>query len=142
MPESCIALCTPTAEQFQPSSARNLNTAGSPAPDFTGTVPLPDRHRFFELFRLGGIDVSPEELQELSIFDEFLGRHVQESVICSVQCMLVWNEWVRTFRRRTHEFPHLIREKEFRSVLTEKFGLGIADESHRGAVFAGIRYVP
>jgi hypothetical protein len=100
------------------------------------------RNRFFERFRLSGMDLSPEEFRELSIFNEFLGNHVWESGIRSVQCMLVWNEWVRTFRRQTHEFPKLILEKEFRSVLTEKSGAGVAEEGHRGAVFAGIRYVP
>ncbi len=141
-PESCIALGTPMVEEFHPSSARPTHAADLPAPDFPGAAPFLKRNRFFEQFRLGGIEISAEEFRELSIFDEFLGNHVRESGICSVQCMLVWNEWVRTFRRQTHEFPKLILEKEFCSVLTERFGVGVAEEDHRGTVFAGIRFVP
>jgi len=92
--------------------------------------------------RFAGVDISPGELDELRAFDEFLARHVQANGICDVQCMLLWNEWVRTFRRNTHGFPKLILEKEFRSVIMDRFGVGISNEGFRGNVYPGIQYVP
>jgi len=140
-PESCEATCSQPTEHYHPSAAR-YPASDRPVPCFNDAVPSLNRNRLFELFRLAGIDLSREEFQELSIFDEFLMSHIQEDGIFSVQCMLVWNEWVRTFRHKTHEFPHLILEKEFRSALTEKFDVAIEQEGHRGTVYAGIRYVP
>jgi hypothetical protein len=98
--------------------------------------------QFGEQFRLTGIDISHEEVHELRVFDEFLACHVQPNGIFNVQCMLLWNEWVRTFRRQAHGFPKLIREKEFRSVITDKFGVAIVDNGCRGAVYPGLRFVP
>jgi hypothetical protein len=89
-----------------------------------------------------GIEISPEEMGELRMFDEFLSRHVQPNMIRDVQCRLLWNEWVRSFRRQTHAFPNLILEKEFSSVVMDRFSVGIAEDGFRGAVYPGIRYVP
>ncbi len=91
---------------------------------------------------MNGIDLDPGELNELTILEEFLAQHVQDSGTCDVQCMLLWNEWVRAFRRKASAFPTLIREKEFRSVITGTFGTMIADDGWRGAVYPGVRYVP
>jgi hypothetical protein len=93
-------------------------------------------------FPLAGIGTSPDEGTELRIFDEFLARHIQPDGICDVQCMLLWSEWVRTFRRLTAGFPRLIGEEEFRSVITDRFGLEIASDGFRGKVYPGIRFVP
>ena len=99
-------------------------------------------NQFGEQFRLTGIDIDQEEIHELRVLDEFLARHVQPNGIYDVQCMLLWSEWVRTFRRQIRGFPKLIRENEFRSVITEKFGLAVAENDFRGAVYPGIRFVP
>ena len=101
---------------------------------------MPDPAR--EAALSAGIDLSPDEFNELRAFDEFLVNHVQPNMICDVQCRLLWNEWVRTFRRDTHGFPNLILEKEFNTVITNRFGVGVADDGFRGAVYPGIRYVP
>jgi len=133
---TCIAFRTPRPEQFHTTagdflSLTFLDKAGPGMPDRVG-----DR------FRSAGIDISTEESSELDIFDEFLARHVQVNRICDVQCMLLWSEWVRTFRRRMPGFPNLIRENEFRSVITDTFGVEIADDGFRGNVYPGIRFVP
>jgi hypothetical protein len=107
---------------------------------FHQTPGMPDQPG--ETARFSGIDVSTDELNELRAFDEFLARHVQANRICDVQCMLLWNEWARTFRRKTHGFPKLILEKEFRSIIMDRFGTGVADDGFRGTVYPGIRYVP
>jgi hypothetical protein len=91
---------------------------------------------------LDGIGITPDEITELRIFDEFLTLHVQPNRIRDVQCKLLWNEWVRSFRRQTHGFPNLILEKEFNSVVLDRFSVGIADDGFRGAVYPGIRYIP
>jgi len=91
---------------------------------------------------LAGIAINPAEAEELRVFQEFLERHVQTNGICDVQCMLLWSEWVRTFRRNIPGFPSIIREKEFRSVILDKYGVGIAYDDFRGAVYPGVRYVP
>jgi len=102
-----------------------------------GIPDLPDGQ-----FPLAGFGISPEEGTELRIFDEFLARHVQPDGICDVQCMLLWSEWVRSFRRLTAGFPRLIGEEELRSVITDRFGLEIASDGFRGKVYPGIRFVP
>ena len=94
-----------------------------------------------ELCELSEVDISPEEYRELSVFDDFLNLHVQPNRIYNVQCMMLWNEWVRTFMHRTHEFPRLVLEKECREAISSKFGIGITTDSIRGAVFPGLRFV-
>ena len=91
---------------------------------------------------LDGIDICPDEFRELSLFNEFLASHVQVNSTCTVQCMLLWNEWVRSFRRRMHRFPDLVHEKEFSSVVMDRFRVGIADNGFWGMVYPGIRFVP
>jgi len=98
--------------------------------------------RLSELVRRSGIDLSPEELRELRILGDYLDRHVEPDGNCDVQCMLLWNEWVRVFRRQTSGFPNLIKEKEFQSVITGLFSTPIASNGWRGLVYAGVRYVP
>jgi len=93
-----------------------------------------------ELF--SSLDLNPREAEELRIFHDFLVNHIQANGICDVQCMLLWSEWVRVFRRQLTGFPDLIREKEFRTVITERFGVGISEDGFRGAVYPGIRFVP
>lgn len=110
--------------------------------DFADVADNGNQDRFGELLRMSGIDLSPDESRELKIFDEFLLRHVQPNGNCDVQCMLLWNEWVRVFRRRASGFPNMIREKEFRSIITGTFGAGIATDGWRGAVYSGVRFVP
>jgi hypothetical protein len=87
-------------------------------------------------------DLSPEDFREIDVFEEFLDDHVKENAICDVQCMLLWSEWVRTFRRKNSGFPRLIREKEFRSAVTDTFGVGIMTDGGRGPVYAGLKFVP
>lgn len=126
-----------TSGQFIPSAGPG--STGDCIPEFfpqkTGAV-TPGAEVFDSLA------VSPEESEELRRFDEFLSLHVQPNMIRDVQCKLLWNEWVRSFRRQTHRFPNLILEKEFNTVVTDRFGVGIADDGFRGAVYPGIRYVP
>jgi hypothetical protein len=98
--------------------------------------------RFDEQLRLTGIDVSTDEIHELQVLDDFLAHHVQRNSLYNVQCMLLWSEWVRTFRRRIQGFPKLIREKEFQSIIAEMFAVAIAHDEIRGAVFPGIRFIP
>jgi len=99
-------------------------------------------NQFGRQFRDAGTGIDQEELQELRVFDEFLAYHVQPNGICDVQCMLLWNEWVRAFLRQTRAFPKLILEEEFRSVITDKFGVDVADAGFRGSIYNGIRFVP
>ncbi|MDO9324591.1 MAG: hypothetical protein Q7T80_06490 [Methanoregula sp.] len=139
---TCIAIMTPRQEQFLPTTRKNANAGNclsSPLLDKTTSVML---NQFGEQFRLTGIEILPDEISELRIFDEYLARHVQPNGFFSVQCMLLWSEWVRTFRRQTHEFPKLIREKEFRNVITDKFGIEINRDDSRGEIYPCIRFVP
>ena len=122
--------------------SRPVSAGSSLSPAVMDTTNLEMLNRFGEQFQVTGIDINQEEVHELRVLDEFLARHVQPNVIYDVQCMLLWSEWVRTFRSQIRGFPQLIRENEFRSVITEKFGLAIAENGFRGAVYPGIRFVP
>ena len=84
--------------------------------------------------RWPGSSIARKWSNELKAFDEFLANHVRPNRICSVQCMLLWSEWVRTFRRRISGFPKLIGEEEFRNAITGAFGVEIADDGYRGRV--------
>jgi hypothetical protein len=110
--------------------------------DFMDKANLGMLKRYGEQFHLNEIDIGDEELRELKVFEEFVTHHVKPDGSYNVQCMLLWSEWVRAFRHRIHGFPRLIREKEFRSVIADAFGVGIAWDESRGAVFPGLRFVP
>ncbi|MHB8053042.1 MAG: hypothetical protein ACYDEZ_07130 [Methanoregula sp.] len=128
--------------QFPPTGGIAGSGGDSLSPAFTDTGDAGVTDRFSDLFRMTGINLSPDEFNELKIFEEFLERHVEQNRICDVQCMLLWSEWVRTFRRQASGFPNLIRENEFRSVITGKFSTGISTDGWRGAVYTGVRFVP
>ena len=63
-------------------------------------------NRFGEQFRLTGIDINQEEIQELRVLDEFLARHVQPNGIYDVQCMLLWSEGSRPSAARYKDSPN------------------------------------
>jgi len=139
---TCIAFRTPRQKQIYQTVSRPVSAGSSLSPAVMDTTNLEMLNRFGEQFQVTGIGINPEEVHELRVLDEFLARHVQPNGIYDVQCMLLWSEWVRTFRSQIRGFPQLIRENEFRSVITEKFGLAIAENGFRGAVYPGIRFVP
>jgi hypothetical protein len=89
----------------------------------------------------GGMDISPEEYRELRVFDEFLANHVQPNKIYNVQCMMLWTEWVRVFRRQTHTFPKLVLEQEFKDSVTNRFGVKVSYDAMRGSVYPGLRFI-
>ena len=89
-----------------------------------------------------GIEISPEELDELKTFEDFLSLHLKPSAICDVQCMLLWAEWVRFYRRERKKVPELILEKEFRNLIINRFDLSIGEDGFRGYIYPGIKYVP
>ena len=130
-----IAIMTPALGQFHQTAGSPWSTGDRLPPASTDKASAGMRDQFSEKFRLSGVNVSREECHELVIFDDFLKRHVQANRICDVQCMLLWSEWIRTFRRRSSGFPNIIREKEFSSIITDKFGVEIANDGFRGAVY-------
>jgi hypothetical protein len=82
-----------------------------------------------------------EELTELAAFQEFLARYVKPHADCAVQCMLLWAEWVRYYKKTTREFPALILEKNFMDLVTRHFDLMVSEDDWRGFVFPGIKFV-
>ncbi|MEI7856915.1 MAG: hypothetical protein WCH85_05350 [Methanomicrobiales archaeon] len=139
---ACIAIVTPRQDQFIQATSGTVSNGDCLSSPILGQTTPGMLSQFGEQFRLTGIDITPDEINELRVFDEYLANHVQPNGFFNVQCMLLWNEWVRTFRRQTHGFPKLIREKEFRSVITDKFGVEICTERCRGAVYPGLRFMP
>ena len=89
-----------------------------------------------------GIEVNPEELIELKTFQEFLSQHVKPNAICDVQCMLLWAEWIRFYKKQTRKVPDLILEKEFRDLIINLFDLSVTEDGFRGFIYPGIKYVP
>lgn len=85
---------------------------------------------------------SPDGLHELVLLEEFLTRHIRQDGLRSVQCMLLWTEWVRTCARQTRRFPRIVLEAAFRQAVSERIGCDIAHDDDRGAVWPGIRFVP
>ena len=137
-----IAFRTPQPEQFHKTMSRPVSAGDSISPAFMDKSTPDLLKRFGEQFDLHEIDISPEEIQELRVLDEFVTRHVRPNGLYDVQCMLLWSEWVRNYRRQITGFPKLILEKEFRSAITDRFGVAVAWDENRGAVFPGLRFVP
>jgi hypothetical protein len=129
-------------EQFHDARAAPLTTRSYRPQGFTGMENSELMTRFYKKFLPVASPAGPEELHEFRVLEQFLGRHVKQSGIHDVQCMLIWIEWIRTFRRRTPGFPKLIRENELRSVITETFATEITSKGFRGDVYSGIQFVP
>jgi hypothetical protein len=89
-----------------------------------------------------GINISAEELKELKTFRKFLSRHIKPNAICDVQCMLLWAEWIRFYKKQTKKIPDLILEKEFRDLIMDQFDLSVTEDGFRGYIYPGIKYVP
>lgn len=117
----------------KPSSAGMSRVAGYPE--------MPDTALEQKCSDLG-LNVSCEELTELKTFQEFLSKHIKPNAICDVQCMLLWAEWVRFYRKQTRKIPGLILEKEFRDLVVNKYGLSVMEDGFRGYIYPGIKYVP
>ncbi len=128
-------------QMFTPRSGTG-NTVGSLRRGFMGVEDHGLLKHSGEDVRLATIDAGPEDSREIRVLEQFLGQHVQQNKICEVQCMLLWNEWVRTFQRTTTGFPKLIREKEFRDVITDNFSIKIVNTISRGAIYPGLKFVP
>jgi hypothetical protein len=137
-----IAYRIPRTGQLPGVVSNPVSTGGSLPVVFRKKAKGELLNRFAEKFRMSGIEISPGEIQELAIFDDFLEHHIQPNRVCDVQCMYLWNEWVRAFRSQTHGFPKLILEKEFRSVIMDRFGIAVVTEDKRGAVYPGLKFVP
>lgn len=93
-------------------------------------------------FNQHGIQLDHNELSGLFRFETFLCHHVVPAQKGDVQCMLLWNEWVRIFRRQESRFPALIREKEFRTAILDRYDAVVSTDGARGQVYCGIRFVP
>jgi hypothetical protein len=130
---------TPVPENFNTIPVKSLYHS---FPEFIDEESRDTLSRFGEKFRLAGIDGNPSKIQELTAFNAFLADHVQTNKISSVQCMLLWSEWVRSYQRQTAGFPNLIQEKEFRTIITDTFGVAIANNEIRGEIYTGIKFVP
>jgi hypothetical protein len=142
-PGAGIAYMTPQPRQFRQIANKKGNVRDYLSQVFMKTTSpdLPDQ--FAEKFRSTGIDIGIEEVSELKVLEEFLGRHVMANRICDVQCMMLWSEWVRTFRCQTTGYPKLILEKEFRKVIMDNYGIKVANyNGFRGPVYPGIKFVP
>ena len=83
-----------------------------------------------------------ERSDEVDAFREFILGHVKRNSIRSVQCMLLWSEWVRFCRKKLQDNPRVILENRFRDLMTVKFGLRITAEDIRGPVYEGIKFIP
>jgi hypothetical protein len=140
--ETCVAIRPGRPEQFIEAAVGHCRGGNCTSPSLADTSEHGMLDRFGEQARLTGITLGSDEADEFRVFDEFLALHVQPDRICAVQCMLLWSEWVRAFRRQTRGFPSLIRENEFRSVIMEMFGVGISNDTIRGSVYPGLRFVP
>jgi len=89
-----------------------------------------------------GIEINKEELHELILFQEYISRHVNYSVVRVVQCMFLWAEWVRFFKKHTRDFPRIILEKEFRDLIVQHFNPRVDEDGFLGSVYTGITFVP
>jgi hypothetical protein len=109
---------------------------------FAGYPDIPKGKELGKNYNNLGIEVSSEELNELKTFQEFLSKHVKPNAVCDVQCMLLWAEWIRFYRTQTRKVPDIILEKEFRDLIINQFDLSVTEDSFRGYIYPGIKYVP
>jgi hypothetical protein len=128
--------------QFSPAAKIPGSTGNGLSPAYSFTADESSAGWFNDLLSAGETNLTPDEFNELKIFGEFLSKHVQLNRSCDVQCMLLWSEWVRMFRRQVSGFPDLVREREFRAMITGTFSVGIATDGKRGAVYPGLKFFP
>lgn len=88
-------------------------------------------------FNQHGIQLDHDELSELFRFETFLCHHVVPAQKGDVQCMLLWNEWVRIFRHQESQFPALIREKEFRTAILDRYDAVVSTDGAAARSIAG-----
>ncbi len=142
-PGAGIVYMTPQPRQFRQIASRMGNMRDNLSPGFMETTKPDLLDQFAEKFRSTGIDIGSEEFSELKVLEEFLGSHVLANRTCDVQCMMLWSEWVRTVRHQTPGYPKLILEKVFREVITDNYGIKVANyNGFRGPVYSGIKFVP
>ena len=141
-PGAGIAFRTPLPKQFRQIASRSIKAGDHLTQVSNDQANSGMLNQFGDKFRSTGIDASLENEQEIKVLEQFLEGHVQANKICDVQCMMLWSEWVRTFQRHTSKYPTQILEKEFRNVITDNYGIKVANYSARGAVFSGIKFVP
>jgi len=110
-------------------------------PDFFDVTTRTVMERFHEQCRIEGVPLHPEELIEWGLFEAFLTAHVAPDTHRDIPCMFLWAEWVRFSLPRMRTFPSLIREREFRTLIREIFGMEIAMDDERGPIYPGIHYV-
>ena len=128
--------------QYSKTLPRSMSAGNYFVPSLTGTADSELLSRFSEKFLPAETGDVLGDMHELRVLEQFLGRHVKLAGIRDVQCMLLWSEWVRTFRRRTPGFPKLIRENEFRDAVMDTFGVNTAQKGFRGEVYSGIKFSP
>lgn len=81
-------------------------------------------------------------MDEHSLFEEFIARHVRHDTVCDVQCMLLWTEWLRfSMKKGKRAFPEVIRQKEFNEKIHERFGPDLAWHDYLGPLYVGIKFV-
>jgi len=131
----------PGPNQFFRIGSHPARAGDSIAPIFAVSKSPGVVNRFGKKVRLTGMEVCPDDGGELRVLNDFMECHVQKNRICDVQCMLLWNEWIRSFRSRGLGFPERIRENEFRGAVTDTFGVEIANYGSRGPVYSGIKFV-
>ena len=71
---TCIAFRTPQPEQYYKTVSRPAGSGECVSPAFMDKATLEMLKRFGEQFNLEEIDISPEEIDELRVFDEFVTR--------------------------------------------------------------------
>lgn len=140
--DTSTALRIPRADQSRQLAGQPVRAGDYLMPVFMEAENTDLIARFSEKFLPSGTRATSDVYQEFSALNQFLGRHVKPAGIRDVQCMLLWSEWVRTYKRMTAEFPSLIRENEFREVITETFGIDITSKGFRGEVYTGIKFIP
>lgn len=87
-----------------------------------------------------GIEINKDELHELILFQEFISRHVNYSAVHVVQCMFLWAEWVRFFKKYTRDFPQIILEKGFRDLIIQHFNPRVGEDDFLGPVYTGLTF--
>ena len=77
-------------------------------------------------------------MDELSTFEEFTSQHIRPDPDRSVQCMLLWTEWVRFYMKQSRSFPEKVLEKTFFTMVADQFDSEIAVDDFRGPVYLGL----
>jgi hypothetical protein len=131
----------PRREPFTHDRQKNISKKAQANQDFVYETRRAVLNQSLQTYKYKGPLGSPDELNELGLFQNFISSSVKPNKIRDVPCMLLWAEWVRFSLRHMKKFPDVILENECKDLILNRFGFEVMEDRIFGFVYPGIQFV-